>query len=404
MLKIKPLIALLLLLLGLSGCSAFSGSPAMSVSVSSDGRYVISAHRGTKLYLWDIETQTKKLIARDANIYSAYFVRVRDVFIWQDLENQVHVHSVQDGELFTFKYPEPVYGHLMTRDLRRYIVSDIGWGIHITDLEKNSTHTLKNTDGKSFLGFGKVLNLSLSADEHLLLMAGSSAGLPKSLRHRVRSLKQEAELNNYGWMNGVALWSLETLEPLARLDGNSSKTHASISPDGQWVVSGDENGLGYYWNTRRLEQDFMVSSYYHFLYVGQDEEGNTKPYDISGLIPYPKLQVNDNTLATVNAKTVATGFISNSEYYVYIAHAGGGYGYRFNPYAVLFETGSPWPVKYFDLGTNPMPSVRDYSRNLTVATAPEAGILVTGQHSRGGINVYQFDAENLTLKRIWVGR
>lgn len=385
MVKIRLFIASLLLL-GLSGCSVLSGSPVMSVSVSADGRYVVSAHRGTKLYLWDIEAKKKTRIARNANIYSAYFVQGRDVFIWQDLENRVYVQSVNAGELLTFDYPEPVYGHLMTRDLTKHIASDIGWGIHVTDLDDGSKHTLKNTDGRSFLGFGKVLNLSLSADEQLLLMAGSSTGTPESLRHRIRTLEQEAELNNYGWMNGVALWSLETLEPIAKLTGNSSKTHASISPDGQWVVSGDENGLGRFWNTNKPEERFTNASYYHGVFQGRDQ-----PFDKSSLIPFPSERIDDATLATL--------FIQNSRYYIYLSYTGRGS----HPYAALFEAGNPWPIQYFDLGTNPWPSTQNYSRNLTVATAPEAGILVTGQHSRGGINVYRFDAENLTLERIWVG-
>ena len=377
------------LVLLLSGC----GSQAMSVSVSTDGQYAVSAHQNNSLYLWNIDDQRKKRIARDANIYSAYFVRGRDVFIWQDLENQIHVHSVDAGELLTFEYPEPVYGHLMTGDLQRYLASDIGFRVELFDLEGSTTHTLKNADGRAFLGFGKVLNMNLSADEKYLLTAGYSYSFPAEFRKPRPTLEEEAERNHYAEINGVTLWSLETLEPVARLYGNSSKTHASISPDGQWVISGDENGLGRLWNTGNPEERFTNSSYYHGLYRGQDEEGNTNPRDFSGFIPPPSKRINSSTLATL--------FIKNSHYYVHLSYTG---PKESHPYAALFETGNPWPIKYFDLGTDPWPSTREYSRNLTVSTAPEAGILVTGQHSRGGINVYQFDAEALTLERIWIGR
>ncbi|MGC3874086.1 hypothetical protein ACPF7Z_12540 [Halomonas sp. GXIMD04776] len=57
--------------------------------------------------------------------------------------------------------------------------------------------------------------------------------------------------SNYG---GVFLWSLETLKPIAQFNGNSSKVDAAISPDGQWVVSGDENTIGLYWNTNQPEK------------------------------------------------------------------------------------------------------------------------------------------------------
>jgi len=381
----------LLLVLLLSGC----GSQAMSVSVSTDGQYAVSAHQNNSLYLWNIDDQRKKRIARDANIYSAYFVRGRDVFIWQDLDNQVHVQSVQDGELLTFEYPEPVYGHLMTEDLQRYLASDIGFRVELFDLEGSTTHTLKNADGRAFLGFGKVLNMNLSADEKYLLTAGYSYSFPAEFRKPRPTLEEEAERNHYAEINGVTLWSLETLEPVARLYGNSSKTHASISPDGQWVISGDENGIGRFWNTQQPNESFLNAHYFGGIYGGVDEndEFKFKPRDRSKLIPLPSERIDDATLATL--------FIQNSRYYIYLSYGG---RQSSHPYAVLFETGNPWPIKYFDLGTDPWPSTREYSRNLTVSTAPEAGILVTGQHSRGGINVYQFDAEALTLERIWVGR
>jgi hypothetical protein len=60
------------------------------------------------------------------------------------------------------------------------------------------------------------------------------------------------------------------------------------------------------------------------------------------------------------------------------------------------------PIKYFDLGTDPFPSVKEYYRNVSIDTAPDVGILVTGQHRGSGINVYKFDKDKLTLKKIWV--
>ncbi len=59
--------------------------PVLSLSVSSDGRYVISTHAGRdadihkpigKLVLWDIEKKEKKVLAKNANAFSAAFVKV----------------------------------------------------------------------------------------------------------------------------------------------------------------------------------------------------------------------------------------------------------------------------------------------------------------------------------------
>ena len=73
-------------------------------------------------------------------------------------------------------------------------------------------------------------------------------------------------------------------------------------------------------------------------------------------------------------------------------------------YAVLYSIDSPLPLKYLDLGRKPYPATRDYSRNTAIDSAPEAGILVTGQAYGPGINVYKYDKKTQTLRRIWVAK
>ena len=74
-----------------------SGIP-MVVSVSSDGRYAISSHQDNRLILWDIKNHSKKVFAENANIYSAYFVKGKHVFLWQDLDDVVYVQHL-DGKI-----------------------------------------------------------------------------------------------------------------------------------------------------------------------------------------------------------------------------------------------------------------------------------------------------------------
>src|SRR5690554_4037969 len=128
MVKIKPLIALLLLFI-LSGCSVFSGSPAMSISVSSDGRYVISAHQNNALYLWDIEKQKKNRIAHNANLYSAFFIPESNTFMWQSLDREVAVQTVEDEELRRFSLDHDVYGHVMNLEQGVYVSADAEYAL-----------------------------------------------------------------------------------------------------------------------------------------------------------------------------------------------------------------------------------------------------------------------------------
>ena len=45
------------------------------LSISSDGKYVISASQNKGIILWDIQKQKKKHISINGNIYSAYFIK-----------------------------------------------------------------------------------------------------------------------------------------------------------------------------------------------------------------------------------------------------------------------------------------------------------------------------------------
>src|SRR5690554_2114702 len=166
----KILLTALLLFL-LTGCSILSGSPAMSVSVSSDGRYVVSAHRGTKLYLWDIEAQRKTLVSREANIYSAFFIPGSDALMWQNLDREVIVQTVKGEELRRFNLDHDVYGHVMNLERDIYVSADAEYALRGTT---QGEETLLKAPGGSFMGFSKVLNLSLSADASLLVTAGSA--------------------------------------------------------------------------------------------------------------------------------------------------------------------------------------------------------------------------------------
>jgi len=356
------------------------GAPVMSLGISEDGRYVVSAHRDRRLVLWHLEQHSHETVSEEANIYSAAFVTGRDAFLWQDLEGQVRVQSPNGEVLRSFTYV-PVYGHLMSADLERYVASNDGWSIDVTTPEGQSK-PLKPTDEDAFMGFGKVLNLSISDDGKWLVSAGYGYSFDTKY-----DLEDERERDRYEYINGVALWSLDTLEPIAKLPGNKAKTHAAISPDGRWVVSGDENGIGSYWNTTNMNQRRRIASYYHGLFLDKDlPPGHDDNWDKSGLIPTPE---------DANQSTIAVKFIHDSRYYL-----------RFGTYshtAALFEVDNPWPIKYFDLGDDPFPATASYSRNLAIDTAPEANILVMGQRDGGGILVYRFNPEALTLKRVWVG-
>jgi len=352
-------------------------SLAMSVGVSPNGHYALTSHLDNQLRLWDLRNKNSSTISRNANIYSASFVNDDGVFVWQDTGDFVYVQNVHGNILEQFKHV-PTYGHVMSPDLHWYVSADIDWAIHTrTD---GQVSILKAGDDRDFIGAGKVLNLSLAGA--LLVSSGFA-----SYTSHPPSLEEDAK-NQYQLTRDTVLWSLETLEPIAKLPGSTAKTHATLSPDGQWVVSGDENGIGLYWNTQAPDVRHRLSTYHFGIYLDRDLPGDHDDnWDSSQLTPVP-----DGATDT----TIAVKFIHHSRYYLR-------FGYN-SPYAALFEVDNPWPLKYFHLGERPFPAVSQYSRNLAIDTAPEAGILVMGQRDGAGILVYQFDPEALTLEQVWVGR
>jgi len=356
--------------------------PAMSVSVSESGRYIVSAHRDNKLILWDLNKRHWKTLSKHANLYSAKFVPSQNAFLWQDTDNIVTVQTADDEVLQQFQH-FPTYGHVISSDLETYLSVDKHWNVFSG--YGDTQHPILN-DGisPSFIGSGKLLNLSVDRNNTFFVTAGF--GNDPSAIADYSPLDSSQRFSNYG---GVTLWDAATEKPIAKLRGNSAKTHATISPDGQWVVSADENGIGSFWNTDQPETRHRLAGYYSGVFIDDAPfpTGDSRNWDESELIKAP---------TGLNTFTIAVAFIHNSEYYLRFGNN--------SHFAALFKTGTPWPVKYFDLGESPklVTYGSNYARNTAIATSPEAGILAMGHQSSGGISIYQFDPENLTLERVWV--
>nr|WP_297459101.1 WD40 repeat domain-containing protein [uncultured Halomonas sp.] len=368
--------------------------PVMVVGVSSDGRYAISTHQSKHLVLWDLEKRQREILSTNANIYSAYFIHDRDAFLWQDLNDIVHVQTV-DGEILKQFEHFPTYGHVMDTSLTHYIASDDEWNLFYGHGEAMQT-ILSDGEVPSVVGAGKLLHINLSEEEGFFTTAGFDSR--SRFDHKEYPLIVGDQIySNYG---GVFLWSLDKLKPIAQLTGNSSKVDAVISPDGKWVISGDEAGIGLFWNTENPENRHRMARYSGGLFLEDSPYGIDDPrnYDMSGLIPVPLADEPNrwgNRDYLVDNTTVALAFIDDSEEFL-----------RFGTYShwvALFEAGNPWPQKYFDLGTEPWPSTSSYLRSLSIATSPQANVLVTGHRDDGGITVYRYDPKARTLTKEWVG-
>lgn len=377
--------------------------PVTSLSVSSDGRYVISAHEDGALVLWDVDAQQREKLSDNANLYSAYFIPEGDAFLWQDQNDVVYVQRV-DGEVLEEFEHFPTYGHVMSADRQDYLSSNQSWNIYHGHGD-TLTPVLLDSQSPSFTGTGQVLNLSIGGG---FFVSGGS-GSPGGELEDSPPVREEEDFRFSSSYGGVTLWDLDTLAPVAKLPGNSSKTYATISPDGQWVVSGDENTIGLYWSTSSPEDRHHLADYLSGVYLDNLPEGleDDEYWDNSELIEVPRKNKPDEygiyrPLAT--PKAIALVFINGSEEFLLIGHSQYRKDGTSQTYAGLFEAGNPWPQAYLDLGTNPFPSINNYSRNLSIDSAPDANLLVTGHAFGGGITVYRYDPEERTLAKEWVGR
>jgi len=394
--KVIITLSILTLSFVLSSCSNDNNnkipftSGVMVTSVSTDGDYTVTSNLGRQLILWNIKDKTKKIISTDANIYSAYFIKNTDDFIWQnDKTNTVYVENVKGEILKSFNPGFPTYGEVMTSDLKNYFASDVKWNVYkITD---NSKQIIKQGfDG--FLGTGKLLNLSLSNLNNFLVTSGYAGNegddLPLSKGYTARDINPQIPPKaNFSLLNGVALWRVQSGKPLYKLQGNVAKTYATISPDGKYVVSGDENVKVLVWNanTGKLITKAKVL-------------GNLKKLKDGNVILEKKgfpTPPEDFTKQSFIYAVETLKFIDKDHYLRFPNQ---------NPYAILYKVTNPIPLKYLPLGKKPWPSVNDYVLDQSIDTSPQAHILVMGMETGSGIIVYKYVPKTQTLKKIWVAK
>ncbi|MDG2940607.1 WD40 repeat domain-containing protein [Bisgaard Taxon 10/6] len=366
--------------------------PIISLGVSTDGRYVISAHASRdahpfypkgQLVLWDIEKKEKKILADNVNAYSANFIPDSHEFIWQDAQSVVHIQNVDGQELEKFNHFW-VIGHLMSANKDFYLSAN-KYGHLYKGYNENMVPIY--TDG----GTGAPLTLSMG--ENYFLSVGNS-GLPDNKPVAETDLTANPinpDDSKNGSYDGVTLWDRHTLKPVARLWGNVGKTTGLISPDGNWVVTGDENSGYYMWEIKNLHNRLKLAIPGSGIYVKEKHD-----YDSSKLLPIPP-SIDDRG---ITAGGVAYAFLSEKDFIgLGKSENEDGNGYEF---AALYTVGDPWIKAYVEIGNDPSISTNYYQRNLSVSSAPKAHILVTGQATGGGINVYKYHPDKMELEKIWV--
>ena len=391
---LKVLITILLLIVIFIFYQYNRTAPIISLSVSTDGRYVISAHATEdadrhkpigQLVLWDIEKKEKTILARNANAFSAFFIPDSHEFMWQDNKNIVHIQNVEGKEIENFPHFQ-VKTHIMSADKQFYLSSNMedngqlykGYGEDLVPIY---------TDG----GIHFPLTLSMTKDYFLSATETCTTSPYPVVETNLTINPVNPDSSKRSSYTGVTLWDRHTLKPLARLYGNCGYTTGLISPNGDWVVTGGENLSNYMWEIHNLNNRQDLAQVNSELNHENSERYKQK------LLPKPD-KFKNKQLALNH--TVAIAFLTEKDF-ILLGKSGNKDGFG-DELARLFTVGEPWIKAYVEIGNDPSISTNYYQRNLSVSSSPKAHILVTGQATGGGINVYKYHPEKMELEKIWV--
>ena len=361
-----------------------SAGLVMVTSVSSDGNYAITTDLSRKAILWNLKDHTKKILDRKANIYSAYFIKNSNNFMWQhDANNEAIIKNVSGKTIKKFNPSIATYGEIITTDLKHYYASDENWNIYYYDGNKT---TQISKGFLSFLGSGKLLNWSLSNDDSLMLSSGSCGAKEEKI-----PLHQSKGRDN---LNCVVLWQPQYAVPLKKFIGNQVKTFATLSPDGKYVIAGDEGNGAFVWSAVLAKRMFRLYSLEFGYIVNPKAPIEKQKWNNKGLIKQPKDFKSYNGVSMDSVFSLK--FIDQTHYLRFTTYVPN--------YAILYSVTDPKPLKYLPLGKSPMISVDQYTRDQSIDTSPQAHILVTGKINQGGILVYKYDPKTQILNKVWNGR
>ena len=394
---LKVLITVLLLIVIFIFYQYNRTAPIISLSVSTDGRYVISAHAAQdadrhkpigQLVLWDIERKEKTILARNANAFSAFFIPNSHEFMWQDSKNIVHIQNIEGKEVTSFRHFQ-VKTHIMSADKQFYLSSNMedngqlykGYGKDLVPVY---------TDGS----FPFPLTLSMSKDYFLSATAACSVGNSPVAETNLTENPINPNSSKKGSYDEITLWNRHTLKPVAKLNGNCGKTTGLISPNGDWVVTGGENFGNFMWEVNNLNNRQNLAHVNDVFY--RSNEKKLQEYKRKAL---PKPHKFKDKQITLN-HTVAIAFVTEKDF-ILLGESSSDDGFG-DELARLFTVGDPWFKAYVEIGNDPSISTNYYQRNLSVSSSPKAHILVTGQATGGGINVYKYHPEKMELEKIWV--
>jgi WD40 repeat protein len=207
---------------------ALNSSSSVVVSIAADGNYALSSHTNGNIILWDVKAKKSRLIAKNSNPNSVYFIKNGNNFLWQDVQSKrIHVQNTLATGIFSFHLDYAVQSVAMTTDLSHLYATDKDWNLYSQQGEK--VKILKKGELSS-VNLGKALLVSLSFADKFLVTTGAGV---------------------------VQLWNREE-ELVRQFSGLMGKVVAASSPDNKYIVTGDEMGQISVWDIVNNKEVFKL--------------------------------------------------------------------------------------------------------------------------------------------------
>lgn len=368
----------------------------VSLSISSDARYILSCHKNHDLILWNRMRRNAARVAKKVNCFSISFLQDKSEFIWQ-LQNgtDIYMHTIDNRIKKILNPGFQVYGEVLSNDKQHYFGSDKQFNLyHIINHRSRVIKPAEN--GPGFHDVGKWLNLSLSSDQKYLLssaMGNSQNDQTLKKNERESLLEDTAKRIKFSNWCGVMLWNARTGRAIHQLGGNISKTHAIFSPNGEYIIAGDENSNVFIWSMKTGEQLYRLDSLFNRRSLCQSKGDTFFLTKKSHVMLYPKdfCDVRVKAKCFKHERTNAIRYISKSAFFRFIEGI---------EYVLLYKENSPFPEKYFSL-KNRSADVFGFNGGLRIVSSPSTHHLVMASTRTEGILIFQFVPKGKSLQLIW---
>ncbi|WP_035735974.1 WD40 repeat domain-containing protein, partial [Francisella philomiragia] len=224
-------------ILGLSATANLVVAMPTTLSVSTDGKYVVSANNDGNVYLYNLDKKTiKKINDKTVNIFSANFIKDTHDFIYQTFDDNV-VHIIDADTLKTIKSFTGQKNSVMqavNKDLNTYAFATRGGNMNIAKIDNNKLGDTYSY-GNQFMAMNSNLVPTFYKNK-LITATGRGSLFIFDINEIFNSENKDNPKNQI------------------EIHKNSGAVMSAIDPNGEFVYTADSSrvGIAYNLDTQKL--------------------------------------------------------------------------------------------------------------------------------------------------------